>query len=385
MLCGACEVPPSGPSPSVASAPEQAPDLEQAPASASEARSIPLWMGYIPAHWLPGPHDPRAASKLGERAELERGCPGCHGAQAEHWQGSQHASAWSSAAFQRSFALEPLIFCQGCHAPEASTSHALADAVDSQSAWAAQTGVGCVTCHVEPGEARIWTAGDELERDLDGGCVLPISRSPAFAGPQSCAACHEFEFPEPRPGSARALLVQSTIAEHAASARAERSCIDCHMPSERGHAFPGAYDRGMLSRALEIEARRDGDALTLALRPGAVGHAVPTGDLFRRLEVAVSVVDRSGDERVVERRWLGRRFGPHATGDGFSLDEELGDERVGPEGRTLRFALREGERDQTLRWRVVHQRVAHFSADGREAVIDGELEIASGRIEPNGD
>jgi hypothetical protein len=340
----------------------------------------PAWVGYAPSHWLPGPDDPQRRSDPEARAALEARCPTCHAREAEHWQASQHASAWSGAAFQAAFAVEPLPFCQGCHAPEIASDVALAETDDDGSRWAARTGVGCVTCHVETGEARIWTAGEQLEHDREHGCALPISRSPAFAGPQACAACHEFEFPEPH-FNGRAPLMQSTVAEHAASAAATRACSDCHMPSERSHAFPGAYDLDMLRRSLEIEARREPDALVLALRPGAVGHAVPTGDLFRRLEITVFALDADGRERLLDRRWLGRRFGPRVRADGLVMRDELGDNRVGPGGRTLRFELGVLEREARLRWRVTHQRIAHPEADGDHAVLEGEIEFASGVVE----
>jgi hypothetical protein len=321
----------------------------------------PAWFGYAATHWLPGPEDPRRRGDREIRAALEARCPSCHVTQTTHWQSSQHASAWSSAAFQTAFATEPLPACEACHAPEAQN----------------ELEIGCVTCHVEPGEARIWTAGEQLEHDRERGCALPISRSPAFAGPQACAACHEFEFPEPHP-SGRTPLVQSTVAEHAASAASSRSCSSCHMPNERSHAFPGAYDPEMLRRSLEIEARREADALVLALRPGIVGHAVPTGDLFRRLEIRIFILDANGHERLLDRRWLGRRIAPRVGADGLVVYEELVDDRVGPSGQTLRFELDPADRDRTLRWRIVHQRVAHPEGDGQHAVIEGEIEFASG-------
>lgn len=358
-----------------------------ASASAPEAEgrrdpSAPAWLGYAATHWLPGPDDPRRRGAPQARAALQARCPSCHAAEAEHWQASQHASAWSSAAFQAAFAVEPLPFCQGCHAPEAASDAGLADLGED---WAARTGVGCVSCHVEPGEARIWTAGDRLEheheREPERGCVLPISRSPAFGGPQACAGCHEFAFPEPAQDG-RALLMQSTVAEHAASAAATRSCSGCHMPSERSHSFPGAYDLDMLRRSLAIEARRDADALVLELRPDAVGHAVPTGDLFRRLEIRLFAVDDDGHQRALDRRWLGRRFAPRTHVDGLVRYDELGDDRIGPGGHTLRFELAASERDRTLRWTLVHQRVAHPKADGEQAWVEGEIEFASGVVEP---
>ncbi|MCA9686672.1 MAG: hypothetical protein KC457_31190, partial [Myxococcales bacterium] len=116
-------------------------------------------------------------------------------------------------------------------------------------------------------------------------------------------------------------------------------------------------------------------------RPGAVGHMVPTGDLFRRLEVELLAIDGSGQARSLGRRWLGRRFAPRPQTDGLVVRQEIEDGRVGPAGRRLRFSpvqLRRGER---LRWRVLHQRVLHAGADPRQVVLDGEIELAAGGID----
>lgn len=313
------------------------------------------------AHWLPAPRRASQAAPSPARIALERGCGECHTAQAHDWSSSQHASAWSSAAFQRAFEREPLAFCRNCHAPE---GDALAD-----------VGVGCVSCHVEPGEARIWTAGATFEPGRAVGCALPVARSPAFAGSSACAGCHEFAFPD-SPLRQEPLLMQSTIREHRESAAAAQACIDCHMPPARGHAFPGAYDVDMLRRALKIDARREGVEVVLSLQPGAVGHAVPTGDLFRRLEISLTTRDDEGREQLLARRWLGRRFGPGREG-ALSLTVELEDSRVGPGGAILRVRAPVGVQ---VRWRVTHQRVLHAGGDPRRATVEGELELAQGWI-----
>ena len=85
--------------------------------------------------------------------------------------------------------------------------------------------------------------------------------------------------------------MQSTLAEHRRSEHRTLGCNDCHMPivgdakaRRRSHAFPGAYDPAMLARSVVIESERiDRERVRLILRPGEVGHAVPTGDLLRRL------------------------------------------------------------------------------------------------------
>ncbi len=317
------------------------------------------------------------------RLALDRECRACHVEAAAQWQHSQHASAWSSRAFQRAFASEARPFCQGCHAPETATNEPVPRG-------AAELGVGCVTCHVQS------RSEVELEHALvltglaeDTGALAqasaaphPIARSASFTSPHACAGCHEFEFPDAALRD-EALLMQATLTEHGDSDARDRTCVDCHMPltaGGRSHAFPGAYDPAMLGRALDIAVTRPSPALVrVELRPGQVGHAVPTGDLLRRLEVALVE-----GERVLDRDWLDREFADRRQSNSVELREQIGDDRVGI-GEPVRVVeLRVPDRPTgPLRWRVVHQRVANHARDPRAAAIEGAIEIASGPV-PSG-
>jgi hypothetical protein len=327
------------------------------------------------AHWLPGPHESTRAhdhERDAVRAELEQTCRGCHIETAAQWRDSQHAGSWTDGAIVRAYASEPLPFCQSCHAPEV-------PATQPVPAWAAEIGIGCVTCHVEPGTELVWTAGPRLELDAESDAPHALARSPAFAGTAACAGCHEFAFPDSRL-RARPLPMQATVSEHARSALSDRSCSDCHMPTtadgRRDHRFLGAHDPDMLRRSLAIDVTRAPDRVYVELQPAEVGHAVPTGDHLRQLEVSLAIIDADGRERVIERRWLGREFRQARRANGLSLREQVSDTRVGPTGQRLEFELPVDARDRALRWRVVHQRVA--DAEPGVVLIEGELEIASG-------
>lgn len=340
-------------------------------------------------HWLPGPaRRSEAARDPAARLVLDAGCRRCHAGAAHEWSGSQHAGAWSSDAFQHAFTLEPRAFCQRCHAPEEPAR----TAVGEVSSAASSLGVGCVTCHVQPGTDVVWAAPqiEGSEPASDDRSPHPLARSPLFAGPQACAACHEFSFPDALLRE-HPLAMQSTITEHGRSAAADRSCADCHMPrgpdGERDHAFSGAYDPATLARALEIEATREGPTtVRLRLRPGEVGHAVPTGDLLRRLMVEVHVDGPDGAPPFTERRWYGRRYGPIHQANGIAVRGELGDDRIGPDPeagmREATFELPAALADRPVRWRVVHQRVAQQRGNPRTAPIEGELEFAAGVLDP---
>lgn len=333
-----------------------------------------------PDHWLPGPaRRSEPARDPAARLALDEGCRRCHADAAHEWSGSQHAGSWASDAFQHAFTVEPRAFCQRCHAPEEDAR----TAVGEVSSAAASLGVGCVTCHVQPGRDEVWAAPRlaAAEPTADARSPHPIARSAAFAGPQACGRCHEFSFPDAALRE-HPLAMQSTITEHARSAAADQSCADCHMPrdpdGDRSHAFAGAYDRATLARALVIEAEREGPTVRLHLRPGEVGHAVPTGDLLRRLMVEVRVDGPDGAQVFLARRFFGRSFGPLHQPSGITVRGERDDDRIGPQGQQASFELPAALADAPVRWRIVHQRVAQHSRDPRAAPLEGELEFADG-------
>jgi hypothetical protein len=93
--------------------------------------------------------------------------------------------------------------------------------------------------------------------------------------------------------------MQQTVDELAASALRESSCVSCHMPrlgpgpGHLSHRFLGGHDEVTLRQALTVEAQRlSASVIRLILRPQQVGHALPTGDMFRRLQVRVESLGR---------------------------------------------------------------------------------------------
>jgi hypothetical protein len=292
-------------------------------------------------------------------------CVRCHEVQASEWEASQHRAAFTESTFQTAHALEPLVFCRGCHAPEADPRR-----VDAS---AGALGVACVTCHVRD-DAVVAGPGESAT-----GSPHAIVRDPAFATTAACASCHQFEFPDAELRDDRELM-QSTIEEHATSRFAERSCTDCHMPREadghRSHAFAASRDAAMLRSAVDVSAERtDADTITVTLRAGRVGHAFPTGDLLRRIEVGASV-----EGGVAVRRFLARHFGRQRQRSGIVLRGEIADDRVPADGTPRRVRLRvPGSGGEPVRWWVTYQRVAHqTSFHERDAAIDGEVQLAGG-------
>jgi hypothetical protein len=179
--------------------------------------------------------------------------------------------------------------------------------------------------------------------------------------------------------------MQSTLAEHRASPSSALACADCHMPRDsagrRGHAFVASRDPASIQRAVNVTAARPAPTtVRFTLTPVGVGHAFPTGDLFRRLEISAEIA--GPDEMVLgsATRYLAR----HWSMEGKQIGRRLvRDDRPAGAPVTVDLAVGAEGAGHTLVWRVAYQRVAHPNGiDEREAEIDGEITLASGRLEP---
>lgn len=328
-----------------------------------------------PVAVMPAP--PRADPQHGRLADNDA-CERCHPVIAAEWRSSQHRSSFTDPEFARAFARERMPFCRSCHAPEAT----LAGAVEPA---AADVGVGCVTCHApHDGDGRV------LARVESGRAEHPVRASAEFVTVGGCASCHEFDF-----AARRGLPMQLTVTEHAQSAFATTGCSECHMPEvgdgaarHRSHVFAASRDPEMLRKAVVIEVERIDEArVRVRLSPGEIGHAFPTGDLFRRLLVEAEGFDEDGDPIAYDARPLERRFA-RPRGAGPRVPTLIRDDRVGApalhaDAGVVDVALDLGPGADALdvRWRVVHQRV-EFPTFDDEAVIAGETLVASGSLPP---
>ena len=317
--------------------------------------------------WL-GPA--QAAKTDATRAQLNAKCEGCHVEEAQQWRGSLHQKAFKDPLFQRAYALEPLAFCRGCHAPEADPARAPAPEL-------AELGVACTTCHVETGS--VVTASR-----VSGRSPHSVKADPALATRQACARCHEFQVPT-LPGVA----MQSTLSEHRISTANGRECQSCHMPLDAQRHKP-AHHFSVLSKpefirsGVQVSAARwNATSIELTLRPGDIGHAFPTGDLFRRLELR-ACVDQAGREVCAPPAHLGRKYRVQTTAQG-TLRIPIADTRVAPPGTappsTVRLPFDFDIERLPVRWSVVYQR-----ADDSMAKLFGfdqnsdEITVASGIV-----
>jgi hypothetical protein len=358
-------------------------------AAALALAALPLLVRADAGERMPGPApSPRRADAARENAR----CEGCHAEIAAEWRSSLHHRAHTEPAYQRALAIEPLAFCRGCHAPEA-------DPDRDPPADLGALGVGCVSCHAAPGGV-LAAPREGAGRAVHGGAASGptpralaraphgVLRSAAFATDAACAACHEFSFPDPARRRRRELM-QSTVSEHKSSPFADVPCAGCHMPAvtERGgrthrsHAFAASRDAALLRSAVRVTASRVGDGtVEVRLAPNGVGHAFPTGDLFRRLEVRAEAVGAEAQVIAEDARYLGRRFGKGVGTDGHPVKVLVADTRVSPSAEAVvKLSLGPGARGAPIAWRVAYQRVEHPVDDASDAaVVAGEVEIARG-------
>jgi hypothetical protein len=185
------------------------------------------------------------------------GCASCHAAEQGQWEHSRHAAAFSNPNFAASYARAPSPWCLTCHL---------------------ENGVGCTSCHEAP-----HTGVPEAER---------------------CAGCHQLRLPvlgtahRKRP-TFTALPLQNTVAEwrawRAETATAPENCSSCHF-ARGGHRFPGAHDAEWIEATVHAGACVERDAVRVQLHADGLGHALPTGDPFRRIVARVCLDARCAVE-----------------------------------------------------------------------------------------
>lgn len=275
----------------------------------------------------------------------------CHADVAAEWNKSMHHASFDDDVFRASYAREPATFCVKCHAPEDRSLSGRPSAL-------ASLGTACTSCH--------------------------IGHEKTVADSRACAGCHEFPFPGRETSTKLGDQMQRTISEHAFSTESSVPCASCHMPivfgphgKHKSHAFGGGTDPSWLRSALDVRASREGSRVTIALAPGHVGHAVPTGDLFRRLVVGADALDDGG--AVIGRAALpvGRTFATNARGERV----EIADNRPGAQGNdTTQIVFDFADvKLARVRWSIDFERVLGQSADAVE--VASRLRIMEGWIE----
>lgn len=351
---------------------------------------------------------PEAAS-----AARNRACEDCHRDIAAEWRGSLHHRSWDDPVFLTAYAIEPVAFCRGCHVPEADPRN------ETPPEPARRLGIGCVTCHVRDGEIVGVRAVSASETAGTAPAAVSASgwqgAAPAAVGPPegrhavvgdalfateaACARCHEFPFPEPQEA-----LMQGTIEEHASSRNAGAPCRDCHMPlvpgegqsPHRSHDFRVIGNTPLLRSALTARAARSAeepDAVVVTLAADRIGHAFPTGDMFRRLEVRARALpaappDGDGSPPLAAPAVVLARTFLMMPGPKGALRRQTGDDRLPSSGEPIDVELvfPAPIAARAVRWEVVYQRMDAAMAEmfgidpaADEVIVSEGVLPASGR------
>lgn len=141
----------------------------------------------------------------------------------------------------------------------------------------------------------------------------------------------------------------------------------------KSHAF--GSNPAWIRTALDVRASRSGSNVTLVLAPGHVGHAVPTGDLFRRLEVNAEGLDEKG--AVISRSSfaIGRTFAITERGERVETD----DNRPGTAGDNATNVVFDVGDAKRVRWSIDFERVLGQAPDKVE--IASRLRVMEGWID----
>jgi hypothetical protein len=279
-------------------------------------------------------------------------CARCHAEIVAEWRGSMHAQAWDDPIFRAEYDSAPAQSCVDCHNPPTRA--------------AGSDGIDCATCHVREGlivATRVSAAGQ-----AEHAMVV----DPRLGEVEHCGDCHQFRFTDDGIHDSTEAL-QNTVEEWRVSEAARRGqgCVACHMrrtpAGHRTHGFPGMADAQLLASALavSVEARRSGDHVDVEvrLRGKHIGHAFPTGDVFRR---AVLTLRSSGgaSERIVLQRWLART----ADGDGEDSHVRTVDDTRVPapgQGEWVSTSRLSDPDARAIEWRLELQRLPPARARAR--------------------
>lgn len=307
-------------------------------------------------------------------------CAACHAEIDVQWRSSLHAAAWTDPIVQAEFARSPGSSCRGCHAP--------ASVAAPDDPIAASRGIDCAACHLRDG----WILA---ARPSPAGVLAhPVLAAPAQATVDACRGCHQFDFADDGIHDPREPL-QDTLAEWARSTAADegRTCQSCHMAEQRdadgvrrtSHALRGLDDPSLLAEAVRVDGEAIADAtgvtVRLELRGHRIGHAFPTGDVFREA-VLTARTDAGARDTLVLKRWLASTIDADAEDHHI---RDVDDTRVPPPGAgTLRDELRLDDPTATrVQWELRLHRLAPGAARSRGldahasglAVARGELPV----------
>ena len=227
--------------------------------------------------------------KTGKAMQSSEDCAGCHATVYRNWQKSRHRVALTNELYKESHAREPSPWCVNCHAP-------LRLLGSEKTPYRGEEGISCLACHARGGEILTGALPVPAKPALKGKLAHSYRIDAQFKDERLCENCHEFNFPTAASAMSEGKdfrytdqPMQSTVSEYRASAfYGKVTCQGCHLfrDTADSHTFPGGHALERLKKDLRVEAVRESvDSLTLRIYAQGIGHAFPTGDLFRTLRV----------------------------------------------------------------------------------------------------
>ncbi len=304
-----------------------------------------------------GEPSPRAATPAVATLRLDAwtndACGACHESERAQLAQSAHGRGLDNPRFVTEWRRERLRFCSDCHAP-----------LGPPGSTGAAQAVGCAVCHAEA------TRGAETSTGAPHALGTGEARDRTL-----CAPCHDFSFPDARQAPRSAFdprgALQSTWREWARSEAAARGegCIGCHMP---GGDHTLVLRRDPSAPVLQVAHRwLEHGVVELRLEAtDAVGHALPTGDVFRTLGVELRLPGGS----PIARTRLRRVLTGHRHVDGVVRIRESLDSRVPPPGNGPSVVrLRVGGAPRPLELRVTLHRTPRAEGEGVRELFRGLL------------
>jgi hypothetical protein len=115
--------------------------------------------------------------------------------------------------------------------------------------------------------------------------------------------------------------------------------------------------------------------------PTAVGHALPTGDLFRRLRISLQQTGAEAERAAVADRVLARHWEDQAFSSGVPARYVAHDDRPGLAGTEPTQVDLPIPQSAPLRWRVAIDHVLFGDArDDRKALVTKSVTVAEGLV-----
>jgi hypothetical protein len=177
--------------------------------------------------------------------------------------------------------------CRSCHNPMWQP--------DTDTQMPSAEGVTCVVCHQVADNHPTGTLPSGKSASMDP------QRSPEDSAQALCLSCHM----ERKTGKGVPICNTGRENEHAGSAK----CVDCHMAStpgpgsmgskelaHRSHTFPGGHVAAWVAEAATVELQLDKETreLVATIKPGALGHSLPTGSPMRHITLTIVAKDSEG-------------------------------------------------------------------------------------------